>query len=373
MIKLEYRLLRDSLVISSKYGIREYGGLEFHPGIDYKAPLGTPIYAVDNGFVAVTGNDPPGYGLYVVLDHGHYCTLYAHLRGHILKTGQLIKAGDVVGYVGLTGMTTGPHLHFEIRDCPYSDKNFWLKSYLKGRHVMCIDPEKLVAAAAKVPETNVKYSKTTNGTYQLCGDVKDLNVKIVNQKNQTIEEPYCVNGTFFWWEDTARTKTYPTSILYANDKLYQAAANHLPYPQSVFIVNKDNAVEMKQIKNIAELDLDKVKIAIGGVGLRNTLDSSFVYNPAAEGFKGAFEDVLRKANKTVIGYNAKQNKIYLLVRPNIYHKHTFLYDLLKLVKDCEYDIALSLDGGGSTFMNNADEMVVFGDNRRIHNIIGFGL
>ena len=92
-------------------------------------------------------------------------------------------------------MTTGAHLHFEIRDCLYNS-NFWLKSNLKGRHAMCIDPEKLVAAAAKVPETNVKYSKTTNGTYQLCGDVKDLNVKIVNQKNQTIEEPYCVMVRF---------------------------------------------------------------------------------------------------------------------------------------------------------------------------------
>ena len=83
--------------------------------------------------------------------------------------------------------------------------------------------------------------------------------------------------------------------------------------------------------------------------------------------------VTRKANKTVIGYNIKENKIYLMVRPNIYHKHSFLYDLLGLVKDCEYDIALSLDGGGSTFLNNADEMVVLGDNRRINNIIGFNL
>jgi hypothetical protein len=371
VIILKYKPLQK-IEITSEYGIRVFGGLEFHPGIDYKAALNDNIYAVDDGKVVVAKNDADGYGLYVVLEHSNYCTLYAHMKALEVKVGQTVKAGEVIGHVGLTGMTTGAHLHFEIRDCLYNS-NFWLKSNLKGRHVMCIDPEKLVAAAANVPETNVKYSKTTNGTYQLCGDVKDLSVKIVNQKNQTIEEPYCVNGTFFWWEDTAKTKTYPTSILYANDKLYQAAANHLPNPQSVFIIYKDNSVEMKRIKNISELDLDKVKIAIGGIGLRNTLDSSFVYNPAAEGFKDIFEDVLRKTNKTVIGYNKAENKIYLMVRPNIYHKHSFLYDLQKLVRDCEYDIALSVDGGGSTFMNNADEMVVFGDNRRIHNIIGFNL
>lgn len=369
MIKLIYKPLIKT-EITSEYGIRVLGGLEFHPGIDYRSALNDNIYAVDDGKVVVSKNDADGYGLYVVIEHSNYCTLYAHMKALEVSTGQFIKAGQVIGHVGMTGMTTGPHLHFEIRDCLY-DSMFWLKSCLKGRHVMCINPKDLVNAAEAVQE--IKYSKTSNGTYQLIGAPEALSVKIINQKNQTIEEPFCVNGTFFWWEDTARTKTYPTSILYADGKLYQASANHLPYPQSVFIVYKDNSVEMKRIKNIAELDLDKVKIAIGGVGLRNTLDSNFVYDPAAEGFKGVFEDVLRKANKTVIAYNKAQNKIFLMVRPNIYHKHSFLYDLQKLVKDCEYDIALSLDGGGSTFMNNSDEMVVFGDNRRINNIIGFNL
>ena len=230
-------------------GLEFFGGLEFHPGIDYKANLGDNIYAVDDGKVVVAKNDADGYGRYVVLEHSNYCTLYAHLKALEVTVGQSIKAGQIIGHVGLTGMTTGPHLHFEIRDCPCSDKNFWLKSYLKGRHVMCIDPEKLVAAAANVPETNTKYTKTANGTYQLCGDVKDLNVKIVNQKNQTIEEPYCVNGTFFWWEDTARTKSYPTSILIIDGKIIHDAADHyyrFCCPQSVFIIYKDNKVEMKK-------------------------------------------------------------------------------------------------------------------------------
>lgn len=268
---------------------------------------------------------------------------------------------ELVKQTGIPVKNIVPHKAWSGKNCPRLILPHWdsligdIKAELGGEAI------------------KVEYSVTTNKTYQLCGDVNDFGVKIVNQKNQTIEEPYCVNGTFFWWEDTARTKTYPTSILYANGKLYQAAANHLPYPQSVFIVYKDNTVEMKRIKNITELDMDKVRIAIGGVGIRNILDSNFKYDPAAEGFKDVFEDVLRKSNKTVIGYNAKENKICLMVRPNIYHKHSFLYDLQKLVRDCEYDIALSVDGGGSTFMNNSDEMVVFGDNRRINNIIGFNL
>ncbi len=220
---------------------------------------------------------------------------------------------------------------------------------------------------------NVEYSVTANGTYQLKGDVLDFGVKIVNKKNTIIEEPYCTNGTFFWNANLNGTEKYSTSILYANGNVYQEAANHLPKPQSVFIIYNDNSVEMKRIKNLSELDLKKVKIAIGGVGLRNTLDSSFKYDPDAEGFSGAYADVLRMTNKTVIGYNKHENRLYLMARTAIYHKVATRYNLLDLVRDCDYDIALSVDGGGSTFMNNADAMVLKGDGRIIHNIIGFGL
>jgi N-acetylmuramoyl-L-alanine amidase len=217
---------------------------------------------------------------------------------------------------------------------------------------------------------NVEYSATTNGTYQLKGYVEDFGVKIVNKKNTAIEEPFCTNGTFFW-NDTLGAK-YSTSILYADGVIYQNYANHLPCAQNVFIVFKDGRVKMMKLRNLSELNLDTVRIAIGGIGLRNTQDATFKYDPAAEGFAGAFSDVLRRTNKTVIGYNVKENKICLMCRKNIIHSGT-LYDLLELVKDCEFDIALSVDGGGSSFMNNADEMVLNGDGRVIHNIIGFGL
>ena len=117
---------------------------------------------------------------------------------------------------------------------------------------------------------------------------------------------------------------------------------------------------MKRIKNISELNLINIKVVIGGLGLRNTLDSTFKYNPSAEGFIGTFKDVLRKTNKTVIGYNKVDKKVYLLAVKDITHDN-----LINLIADNSnneaYDIALSLDGGGSTFLNNDIAMVVKGD------------
>lgn len=217
----------------------------------------------------------------------------------------------------------------------------------------------------------VEYSVTKNRTYQLRGEVKDFGAKIVNKGNRAIEEEFCTNGTFFWRDTNGNT--YSTSILYANGVTYQYYANHLPCPQSVFIIYKDNTVAMKRLYNLGEIDLSKVRLAIGGVGLFNADDPKFKYDLTGEGFIGAQADVARKTFKTVIGYNKKENKIYLMCRPDIYHKHLLQYDLIDLVKDCEYDIALSVDGGGSTFMNNATDMVLKGDGRKIHNIIGFGL
>lgn len=238
--------------------------------------------------------------------------------------------------------------------------------------IYCAKIEELCKVCAELEQKEILYSKTGNGTYQLSGSVDKFGVKIVNKSNRSIEEPYCVNGTFFW--NAGGGLKYSTSILYANNQLYQPNTNHLPGAQSVFIVYKDNRVEMRQIKVLpSEVDLTKVKIAIGGIGLVNNKDPKFKYNPTGEGFSGTYSDVLRKTAKTVIGYNAKENKIYLMCRPNIVHKATLGYDLLNLVKDCGYDIALSVDGGGSTFMNNATDMVLKGDGRTIHNIVGFNL
>ena len=88
-----------------------------HRAIDIAAPLGTPIVAADNGKVIRAGWNTQGYGWLVIIDHGNdYLTLYAHLSSIEVNLGDVVRQGQVIGLVGSTGHSTGPHLHFEIRD-----------------------------------------------------------------------------------------------------------------------------------------------------------------------------------------------------------------------------------------------------------------
>ncbi len=88
----------------------------FHTGIDLAAPYGTPIAAAKSGQVEVAGWSAWGYGFHVILDHGGGVeTLYAHLSRIAVRPGEWVEAGQVIGYVGSTGWSTGPHLHFEVR------------------------------------------------------------------------------------------------------------------------------------------------------------------------------------------------------------------------------------------------------------------
>lgn len=88
-----------------------------HKGVDYAAPIGTPVKATGDGKVVFRGTKG-GYGKTVILEHaGKYTTLYAHLSKYSAraKSGQRVKQGQVIGYVGMTGLATGPHLHYEFR------------------------------------------------------------------------------------------------------------------------------------------------------------------------------------------------------------------------------------------------------------------
>lgn len=93
-----------------------------HKGTDFSAATGTPIHAVAAGTILVSKMDPDGYGNYVVIDHGSYYTLYAHMVAPGTNTGVNVPAGAVIGRVGSTGSSTGPHLHFEIRE---GGQDFW--------------------------------------------------------------------------------------------------------------------------------------------------------------------------------------------------------------------------------------------------------
>ncbi|MDD6919657.1 MAG: peptidoglycan DD-metalloendopeptidase family protein [Eubacteriales bacterium] len=107
--------------VSSYYGPRSFmlNGRpysDFHTGIDFPAPKGTPVVAAKDGRILERISYAQYAGNYIIVDHGGgFSTVYAHLNGFNCSKGQMVKAGQVIGYVGSTGMSTGPHLHFEIR------------------------------------------------------------------------------------------------------------------------------------------------------------------------------------------------------------------------------------------------------------------
>ena len=103
----------------SAYGWRMhpiYHEMRFHAGEDIGAPTGTPILAADSGIAAVYPDNGNGYGNYIMINHGGgRVTLYAHMSAFAISGGATVAQGQVIGYVGSTGNSTGPHLHFEVR------------------------------------------------------------------------------------------------------------------------------------------------------------------------------------------------------------------------------------------------------------------
>lgn len=104
--------------VSSGFGYRidpVYKDRRLHPGLDFTAPIGTPIYAAADGVVKDAGFNTGGYGNRVLINHGFgYETLYAHMVRIKARVGTKVKRGEVIGYVGSTGKSTGPHLHYEV-------------------------------------------------------------------------------------------------------------------------------------------------------------------------------------------------------------------------------------------------------------------
>lgn len=103
----------------SAYGWRIHpiwGDMRFHAGEDIGAPSGTPILAADSGIATVISDNGNGYGNYIMINHGGgRVTLYAHMSGFAVSNGASVTQGQTIGYVGSTGNSTGPHLHFEVR------------------------------------------------------------------------------------------------------------------------------------------------------------------------------------------------------------------------------------------------------------------
>lgn len=108
----------DDYRMSSNYGMRTHpvlGGLRGHKGIDMAAPTGTPIYATADGMVTKSERFS-SYGNFISIEHGAELeTRFAHLSRMAVSAGQRVRKGDLIGYVGSTGRSTGPHLHYEVR------------------------------------------------------------------------------------------------------------------------------------------------------------------------------------------------------------------------------------------------------------------
>lgn len=108
----------EGVRLSSDYGMREHpvlGGRRAHKGVDLAAPAGTPIRASADGMVS-RADWFSSYGLYVALEHGgNIETRYGHMSRLNVAAGQQVHKGDIIGYVGTTGRSTGPHLHYEVR------------------------------------------------------------------------------------------------------------------------------------------------------------------------------------------------------------------------------------------------------------------
>lgn len=156
--------------ISSGYGYRIHPVTKrksFHPALDLKAATGTPIYAPANG-VVVYAKWKGGYGKFILLAHSFgFKTAYGHLSRYAVKSGEYVNKGDLIGYVGSTGRSTGPHLHYEVR---YLDK------WLNPRPFLLWDLENIYSINDKIP--NVQWQSILQQMEKiitLSSNIKDTN------------------------------------------------------------------------------------------------------------------------------------------------------------------------------------------------------
>ena len=117
-VSIPSRMPLDAATLTSSYGSRIHpvlGGRRNHNGVDLAQPTGTPVYATADGIVS-RADYWGSYGNYIQIEHGGELeTRYAHLSGYAVAAGQQVRKGQLIGYVGSTGRSTGPHLHYEVR------------------------------------------------------------------------------------------------------------------------------------------------------------------------------------------------------------------------------------------------------------------
>lgn len=134
----------EDYTMSSGYGYRRdpvYGTTKFHEGLDFAAKNGVPVYATADGNVEVAERRG-GYGNCVDIAHGYnYMTRYGHLSEILVKPGQEVKRGEIIGKVGSTGKSTGPHLHYEVRfkDEPQNPVNYYFMDVTPEQYAIMVE------------------------------------------------------------------------------------------------------------------------------------------------------------------------------------------------------------------------------------------
>jgi len=145
--------------ITSKFGYRIHptlGTREFHRGDDLKAKLGTPIHATANGIVEWAGfHKRSGFGNLIILTHVYgFKTYYGHLKRVVVKSGQFVKKGDLIGYTGNSGLSNGPHLHYEIRFIQRALNPFYFIKWTQHHYNEIFEKEKKVPWQSLITATS---------------------------------------------------------------------------------------------------------------------------------------------------------------------------------------------------------------------------
>lgn len=117
-VSIPSRMPVEGVTLTSDYGMRTHpvlGGRRAHKGVDLAGPVGTPVYATADGVVSMA-QWFSSYGKYVQIEHGaELQTRYAHLSNYVVAPGETVTKGELIGHIGTTGRSTGPHLHYEVR------------------------------------------------------------------------------------------------------------------------------------------------------------------------------------------------------------------------------------------------------------------
>ena len=152
--------------VTSKFGYRIHPTLErkeFHRGTDLKAAMNTPLYATADAIVEwAAKHKKSGYGNLIILDHSFgFKTYFGHLNKIVVKSGQFVKRGDLIGYTGNTGMSNGPHLHYEVRFVQRALNPFWFVKWDVASYKSLFEKEKNVPWQSLITATARLHKTTT--------------------------------------------------------------------------------------------------------------------------------------------------------------------------------------------------------------------